>query len=120
MPPVPLAVAGVMPASAARVHVKNVPVVRLCGVYSKVVWAHIADGVSVLLSFGVGFTLMPKVSALPVQPFADGVTVIVAATGAVAVLPAVNDVISPVPFAASPIEVLLFVQLYSVPVTLPL
>ena len=51
-----------------------------------------------------------KVLVDPVQPLADGVTIIVAVTGALVVLVAVNDAILPVPFAARPIEVVLFVH----------
>jgi hypothetical protein len=64
-----------------------------------------------VLTPGVGFTVISKVFALPVQPLADGVTVIVAFTGAVVVLAAVKAAMSPAPLAARPIEVVLFVQL---------
>ena len=61
---------------------------------------------------------MVKVCAVPLQdvaPFVKvGVTVIVAVTGAVLVLVAVKAAILPVPLAASPIDVLLLVQLYAV------
>ena len=53
------------------------------------------------------------------QLFADGITVIVAVIGALVVFVAVNDGISPVPLAASPIEMLSFVQLKLLPLTLP-
>jgi hypothetical protein len=43
-----------------------------------------------------------------------GVTVIVAIAGVVPVLIALNDAIFPEPFAASPIDVLSLVQLYTV------
>ena len=46
-----------------------------------------------------------------------GVTVIVAVIVALVVLVAVNEEILPVPLAARPIAVLLFVQLYTVLVT---
>ena len=46
-----------------------------------------------------------------------GVTVIVAVIGALVVLVVMNEAISPVPLAARPIAVLLFVQLYTVLVT---
>lgn len=49
-----------------------------------------------------------------------GVTVIVATTGAVPLFTAVNEAMSPVPLAASPIEGVLLVQLYTVPVVDPL
>ena len=54
---------------------------------------------------------MVNVTGAPLQPLADGVTVIVAVTAVVPVLIAVNAPIFPEPLAASPIDVLLFVQL---------
>jgi len=60
-----------------------------------------------------------KLRGEPGQPFAEGVTVIVAVTGTLVILIAVNDGISPVPLAAKPMEVLLFVQLKPVPLTAP-
>ena len=58
---------------------------------------------------------MLKVIAVPVQvtpPLVKlGVTVIVAVTGAVPVLIAVKEAMSPVPDAASPMDGLLLVQL---------
>ena len=53
---------------------------------------------------------MVKVLSVPIQPFATGVTVIVDVTGAVPGLVAVNDAMSPFPFDARPVDVLLFVQ----------
>ena len=50
---------------------------------------------------------MVKVSGVPAQPSNDGVTVIVAETGDIPVLVAVNEGMLPVPFAPSPIVVLL-------------
>jgi hypothetical protein len=67
----------------------------------------LAIGVTV----GAGFTVIMNVIGAPVQPFAVGVTVIVATTGVVPALIAVNEGISPVPLAASPIDGVLFVQL---------
>ena len=70
-----------------------------------------------------GLTVIVKVLSEPVQVtealVKAGVTVIVAVTGTKPVLIAVNAAIFPVPPAASPIVVLLFVQLYTVPGTLP-
>jgi len=48
-----------------------------------------------------------------------GVTVIVAVTAEVLVFIAVNDGIFPAPLAAKPMEVVLLVQLYTVPDTAP-
>ena len=64
-----------------------------------------------VFTVGVGFTVIVKVSAAPVHPLADGVTVIVAVTGVLPVLAAVKAAMLPVPLAARPIEALLFVQL---------
>jgi hypothetical protein len=69
---------------------------------------------------GVGFTVMVKLTGTPVQVVpplvAVGVTVMVATTGAVPVLVAVNVPILPVPPEARPIDGWEFVQLYVVPV----
>ncbi len=71
----------------------------------------------------VGFTVMVKVLVAPVQVIPPlvklGVTVIVAVTGVLPVLMAMNDGMVLVPAAASPIPGLLFVQLYTVPATGP-
>jgi hypothetical protein len=62
-----------------------------------------------------GLTVMVKLWGAPGQltPFAVyvGVTVTVVLTGVVPLLMAANDAILPVPFAPSPMEVLVFVQL---------
>jgi hypothetical protein len=75
-------------------------------------------------SVGVGFTVMVNVLAVPVQVMPplvkDGVTVMVAVTGAVPIFTALKLAIGPVPLAASPIDVVLFVQLYTVPVAVPI
>ena len=62
---------------------------------------------------------MVNICGVPGQPAADGVTVIVAVTGALVKLIAVNDAISPLPLAARPMEGLLLVQLKEVPLTEP-
>jgi hypothetical protein len=64
-----------------------------------------------LVTVGVGFTVMVNVFEAPGQPFAVGVTVMVAVTSAVPVFVAVKDAIFPVPLAARPILAVLFVQL---------
>jgi hypothetical protein len=75
---------------------------------------------AIAFTAGVGLTVIVKLTGVPVQPEADeGVTVIVAVIGAAVLLVAVNDGILPVPDAARPIAVLLFVQLYTVPATVP-
>jgi hypothetical protein len=55
------------------------------------------------------------VDGFPMQPFNSGVTVIVAVIGAFVLLVAVKEGTSPVPFAARPMFMLLFVQLYVAP-----
>jgi hypothetical protein len=56
-----------------------------------------------------------KVVVVGVRTVKIGVTVIVAVTGAVVALVAINEGILPVPLATRPIEVVLFVQLKVVP-----
>jgi len=75
---------------------------------------------------GTGFTVIVNTIGAPVHVVPDavsdteGVTVIVAVTGDVPLLIAVNDAMLPVPFAARPIPGLLFIQMYVVPGTGPL
>ena len=71
------------------------------------------------LTVVVGLTVIVNENVGPVQPFAEGVTVIVATIGAVPALVATNDGIFPVPLGASPIEGALFVQAKDVPATGP-
>ena len=59
------------------------------------------------LTVGFGFTVMVNVFAEPVQVLTEGVTVIVAITGAVPAFIAVNDGMVLVPEAAIPILVVL-------------
>lgn len=66
----------------------------------------------------VNVTGVPEQFRLPLLNV--GVTVMVDTTGAPPLLTAVNDAISPVPEAARPVVVLLFVQLNTVPGTVPL
>ena len=65
----------------------------------------------IAFTVAVGFTVILKVSGVPSQPFACGVTVIVAVIGALLELVAVNAEIFPFPLALKPIEVLSLVQL---------
>lgn len=62
---------------------------------------------------------MVKVCAVPLQPFAFGVTVMVATAAVAPVLTAANDAMLPLPDPARPMLVLLFVQLNVVPLVLP-
>lgn len=57
------------------------------------------------VTVGVGFTMIVYVDGVPLQPLAEGVTVIVATMGALPVLVAVNDGTFPVPLVPSPIAV---------------
>ena len=68
---------------------------------------------------GVGLTVIVNDNGVPTQPFAVGVTVIVAMTGTVPTFVAVNGRIGPVPFAASPIEGVLLTHVKVVPATGP-
>lgn len=70
-------------------------------------------------TLGVGLTVIVKICEAPGQPLAVGVTVMVAVTGALVMLTAVNAGICPLPLAAKPIELLLFVQVKLVPLTAP-
>ena len=56
-------------------------------------------------------TIIVNVVGVPGQPFATGVTVIVAVMALAPALMAVKAAILPVPLAAKPILVVLFVQL---------
>ncbi len=58
-----------------------------------------------------GLTVIVNVFGGPAQPLSDGVTVIVAVKTVVPVLVSVNGFILPVPDLASPIAILLLVQL---------
>ena len=70
-----------------------------------------------VFTVGIGLTVIVNVLPVPVQVVPAlvkaGVTVIVAVTGLLVVLVATNAGILPVPLAAKPMELLLFVQLYT-------
>jgi hypothetical protein len=70
----------------------------------------ISAGVKVLDRVGVGFTVIVNDWAVPTHPSNEGVTVIVAVTGAVPPLVAVKGEILPVPDPARLIDVLLLVH----------
>jgi len=59
----------------------------------------------------LGFTVIVKVSAVPVQSPVVGITVTTPADAVVPPLVAVNDAIFPVPLSGSPIVAFEFVQL---------
>ena len=71
------------------------------------------------VTLGIGFTVIENVSGVPVQVKCVGVTVIIAVTGVLPVLIAVNAPMFPVPLAAKPIEGLSLVQLKTVPGGVP-
>lgn len=71
------------------------------------------------VTVGVGLTVIVKLTAVPAQPAADGVTVMVAVCTVPVALVAMKLAMLPVPEAAKPILVLLLVQLYTVPATAP-
>jgi hypothetical protein len=77
----------------------------------------------IAFTVGVGLTVIVKLTGVPVQVVAllvnVGVTVIVPDIGAVPLFVATNGAILPVPLAGRPMAGLLFVQLYTVPGTLP-
>lgn len=60
---------------------------------------------------------MVKDNGVPTHPFAEGVMVMVAITGAELVFVAVKDGILPDPFADNPIDGVLLTQVKVVPVT---
>jgi len=70
------------------------------------------------VTVAVGLTVIVNVEGVPTHVTAplvyEGVTVIVAVTGAVVALVATKDAILPVPEAARPMDVVLFVQLYTI------
>lgn len=76
-----------------------------------------------MFTVGIGLTVIVKVTGSPLQIIlpmvAVGVTVIVAVKGDVPAFVATKDGISPVPLAANPMDVLLFVQLNTVPAMAP-
>jgi hypothetical protein len=76
------------------------------GLLEQIVWSAIEN-----CAVGAGFTVMEKPCAGPTQVSAVGVTITVATTGDDVGLFAVKEAMSPVPLAASPMEVVLFTQL---------
>ena len=71
------------------------------------------------VAVGEGLTVIVKVLEVPGQvnpPFKYcAVTVMVATTGVAPLLTAVKEAMSPVPLAANPMDVVLLVQVYPVP-----
>ena len=73
----------------------------------------------ILLTVAVGLTVIVNVDGVPVHPFAAGVIPMVAVIGELNAFVVVKEGISPEPFAARPILVLLFVHVNIVPLTGP-
>jgi hypothetical protein len=73
---------------------------------------HTVEGAGTVaaLTVGFGLTVIVYVEGVPVQPFKVGVTVIVPLMGVVPALVAVKPGTFPLPFAATPIPVLLLVH----------
>ena len=95
----------------ALVHVKVEPLTVLPkDVTTELAPLHTACPVGPLKA-GMGLSVMVKLTGAPLQPAANGVTVIVAATGAVVLLIVVKADIFPALPAPKPIAVLLFTQL---------
>lgn len=118
--PDPLAAMPVAAVVLSLVQLKVVPVtfpLRLMGVIAPEQTVCVAmDAVAV----GVGFTVTLNVTGVPVQPFAEGVTVKVTTAGALVVLTS-EPLIAPEPLAAIPVTavVLLRVQVNVVLATVP-
>ena len=72
-----------------------------------------------VLTAGVGFTVIENVLDAPLHVLDAGVTVINAVTGTLVALVAANEAMVPEPDAASPMDVVVFVQLYVVLATAP-
>ncbi len=73
---------------------------------------HIEGEAGTILTVGIGFTVIVKVWAVPLQLPTDGVTVMVAVIGELVVFVAEKEeILLPVPELANPMAVLLFVQL---------
>ena len=108
---VPLSAAPVIPAGGVQVHdivadaVLEVRFTAAVCAPEHIVWLG-AENCTV----AAGFTVMVNGTGIPLHKALTGVTVIVAVTGELPVLIAMKAGMFPVPLAASPIEVLLFVH----------
>lgn len=114
--PVPEAAKPILGVLFVQLYV-TVPVVGLLKVMAVVDCPAHSVWLATVLTTAVGFTVIVNVMAVPGQPAATGVTVMVAVTGALVVFVAVKLAIFPVPEAASPMLGVLFVQLNTVPAT---
>ena len=99
------------------------PVVGLAKVTAVLAVAVQSTMLATAVTVAVGFTVITKMDAVPLQVTPPlvyvGVTVMVSTTGAVPVFTAVKDAMFPVPLAAKPIEVFLFVQLKPIVAPVP-
>lgn len=101
----------VIPAGEVAVQLRVAPEVVLLSVTAADdVPEHITWLVCEKFTVGAGFTVMVNVREVPVQPFADGITVMVATLGESVALSAVNTGRSPIPPEARPIDVSLLVH----------
>jgi hypothetical protein len=114
--------APLIPAGMASVQPIVAPaVVDVSETAAEVLVLHIVCSIEENCTWGAGLTVIVKLCGLPLQLIpalvTDGVTVIVPVTGALPVFTALKELISPVPPALNPMDILLFVQLYTVPAT---
>ena len=104
--------APVIPTGTFAVQLIDAPVVEdirsTCAVCEP---EHIDCGGIENITLGLGFTVIEKFCVGPRQVSATGVTVMVATTGDDVALAVVKGVIFPVPFAANPMDGVLFIQL---------
>ena len=116
--PEPLAASPIEAVLFVQLYTIDPPLVGLPNVTSVVEVLLQTTWLVTAFTVAVGFTIIVNVLGVPVQVVPafvyDGVTVMVAVTGALPAFVAVNELISPAPLAASPIEGVLFVQLYTI------
>lgn len=101
------------------VHEKDVPATGLLKLMAVVVLVLHHTWFTTAFTVGVGFTVMVKLMLGPVQPLAEGTTVMLPTMGVVPVLVAVKEGMFPLPPAPRPMAVLSLVQEKVVPVTGP-
>jgi hypothetical protein len=110
----------VIPGNAVpEVQLNAAPAISEVGLKLAVSPEQIVIVIGELVIDGAGFTVIKKVCGEPLQPFAEGVTTIADVIAAVPVFVAIKEAMSPVPLAAIPVAVLLFVHANVVPDTAP-
>ena len=92
------------------VHAKVVPVVALLNVNALWVAPLQSAWLDGTITLGVGYTVIVKFCDIPTQPFADGVTVMVAICVLLVLLVAVKEAILPAPAPESPIDIVLLLH----------